>query len=89
MNTTISNSTIDVEEGEQPSRITCSSKAYPEPTYEWRRNDKAFAKGHVLQINQNVTRAENGVNFECIATNKYGQNAAQSTLNVMCKWMAA
>lgn len=86
MNTTISNSTIDVEEGQQPARITCSSKAYPEPTYEWRRNDKFFAKGSVLHITHNVTRAENGADFECIASNKYGQNAAKSDLNVMCKF---
>lgn len=85
MNTTISNSTIDVEEGQQPSRIICSSKANPEPTYEWRRNDKVYAKGNVLQITHNVTREENGVKIECIASNKYGQNSAESTLNVMCK----
>lgn len=52
----------------------------------WKRHDKVVAKGNVLQINQNVTREENGVKFECIASNKHGSNTAESILNVMCKY---
>lgn len=62
------------------------SKAYPEPVYEWRRNEKLFVKGNLLQINQNVTRSDNGASFECVATNKYGSHVATTTLNVMCKF---
>ncbi|KAJ6649403.1 Hemicentin-1 [Pseudolycoriella hygida] len=65
-NTTISNSTINVEEGLQPPRVSCSAKAYPEPYYEWRRKDEIIVKGSVLFIYRNMTREDDG-DYTCIS----------------------
>lgn len=84
-NTTISNSTINVEEGLQPPRVSCSAKAYPEPSYEWRRNGEAIAKGSVLYIYRNMTKADDGP-YECVSFNKHGNHSSFTHMNVLCKY---
>ncbi|XP_037031705.1 hemicentin-2 isoform X7 [Bradysia coprophila] len=83
-NTTITNSTINVEEGLQPPRVSCSAKAYPEPYYEWRRKDVTIAKGSVLYIFRNMTKEDDG-DYHCISFNKHGNHSAVTRMNVLYK----
>lgn len=83
-NTQISNATINVEEGMQPPRVTCSSRANPEATYEWKRLDKVIGRQSVLMVTRNVTREDNG-NYFCTASNKHGVHQTSTIMNVQCK----
>lgn len=83
-NTAISNAVVDVEQGSHPPRVSCSAKAYPEPSYEWRRNGQVIAKGNVLYIFRNMSIEDDGL-YECVAFNKHGNTSAQMHMNVLCK----
>ncbi|XP_055692645.1 hemicentin-1 isoform X4 [Lutzomyia longipalpis] len=81
-NTTVSNVEISVEEGHQPQRILCSAKAYPEPTYEWRRLGNVIAKGNALIVNKAMQRSDSGP-YTCISFNRHGNHSAETVLNVL------
>lgn len=83
-NTTLSNGSVNVELGAQPPRVSCSSKAYPEPSYEWRRYGRVIAKGNVLYIFRNMTVDDAGA-YECVAFNKHGNSSAAVHVNVLCR----
>lgn len=83
-NTIISNSTINVVEGLQPPRVTCSARANPEATFEWRRKDRLISRHSVLIISHNVTRSDDGP-YICDSFNKHGTHTAMMHMNVMCK----
>lgn len=83
-NTLISNGTINVVEGLQPPRVTCSARANPEATYEWRRNNQVISKQSVLTVTHDVTRADDGIYF-CDAINKYGRHTTSTHMNVQCE----
>lgn len=85
-NTTISNQTISVEEGLQPPRVSCSAKAYPEPSYEWHRLKQVIAKGNVLYMYRNMTKADDGP-YVCTSFNKHGRHTAEIHVNVLCKFL--
>lgn len=69
----------------QPPRVSCSAKAYPEPSYEWRRNGEAIAKGSVLYIYRNMTKADDG-SYECVSFNKHGNHSSFTHMNVLCTY---
>ncbi|XP_055703742.1 hemicentin-2 isoform X8 [Phlebotomus papatasi] len=81
-NTTVSNAEISVEEGHQPQRILCSAKAYPEPTYEWRRLGQVIAKGNALIVNKAMLRLDSGP-YTCISFNRHGNHSAETIMNVL------
>ncbi|GAB0099475.1 Immunoglobulin [Sergentomyia squamirostris] len=81
-NTTVSNTEISVEEGHQPQRILCSAKAYPEPTYEWRRSGAVIAKGNALIVNRGMQRSDSGP-YTCISFNRHGNHSAEAIMNVL------
>ncbi|XP_059622571.1 hemicentin-2-like isoform X2 [Phlebotomus argentipes] len=81
-NTTVSNVEITVEEGHQPQRILCSAKAYPEPTYEWRRQGQVIAKGNALIVNRGMHRSDSGL-YTCISFNRHGNHSAEASMNVL------
>lgn len=75
---------VNVELGSHPPRVSCSAKAYPEPSYEWRRQNEVIAKGNILYIFRNLTISDNG-GYECVAFNKHGQQSVSLHMNVLCK----
>lgn len=83
-NTQISNVTINVEEGMQPPRVTCASRANPEATYEWTRKEIVIGKQSVLIVTRNVTREDDGSYF-CVASNKHGAHQTSTHMNVQCE----
>lgn len=83
-NTTLSTGSVDVELGAQPPRVSCASKAYPEPSYEWRRHGRVIAKGNVLYIFRNMTVDDAGA-YDCVAFNKHGNSSAAVHVNVLCR----
>lgn len=86
-NTTISNVTIDVEEGMSPPRISCAGNAYPPLQYQWLRNGDVKSDGPILHIYEAMTRADNGT-YECISRNKHGNQSVTMTINILCKRLA-
>lgn len=84
-NTSISTAVVNVEMGFHPPRVSCSAKAYPEPSYEWRRNNQVIVKGNILYIFRNMTIEDNG-EYVCVAFNKHGQQSVSLEMNVLCKY---
>lgn len=73
-----------MEVGAHPPRVSCSAKAYPEPSYEWRRHGVVIAKGNVLYIFRNMSVEDAGP-YECVAFNKHGNSSAAVHVNVLCR----
>lgn len=84
-NTTISNTTIDVEEGLSPPRVSCSGDGHPPLKYKWYRKSEFLQEGSGLQINKNMTRKDDGV-YECLSWNPHGNQTATMRINVLCKF---
>lgn len=83
-NTTISHAIIDVIEGMEPPRISCSGKAYPPLQYEWLRNGTVKGDGPLLQIYTPMDREDAGT-YECVSHNKHGSQTATMEINILCR----
>lgn len=83
-NTTVSNSTIDVIEGDSPPRIACTGNAYPPLQYQWFRNATVKSDGPILHIYKPMTRDDAGT-YECVSRNKHGTQSATMEINILCK----
>ncbi|XP_024084209.1 hemicentin-1 isoform X5 [Cimex lectularius] len=83
-NMTVSNSIVNVTEGNIPEKILCSAKAYPEATYQWRREgeNEVVMKGNALIVNHAVLRRNAG-NYTCEAQNRHGNNTKTIFINVL------
>lgn len=86
-NTTVSHDTVSVVEDRIPGRVVCSSKASPEPSFEWRYNNKTIVSGNALIINTPMTRNDSG-RYTCVAFNKHGITHADTYIDVQCKFMS-
>ncbi|KAL2086510.1 hypothetical protein ACEWY4_017569 [Coilia grayii] len=66
-------------------KLTCSAKANPRPSYQWKRDGVPLAKqdSDTLLIDP-VTEASGGV-YECTITNTQGQDSGQMTVKVQAK----
>lgn len=84
-NTTVSNSTVDVIEGDSPPRITCSGNAYPPLQYQWLRNGTVKCDGPILHIYKSMTRDDAGI-YECVSRNKHGTQSASIEINILCRF---
>lgn len=75
---------ITVPEG-QLILATCVSTANPAATYQWFKDNsnQVFATGAELKI-QISKRSDMGV-YKCRASNNYGSDDAQLTVDVQCK----
>ncbi|XP_031616824.1 hemicentin-1 isoform X2 [Contarinia nasturtii] len=82
-NTTVSNVTVDVIEGNSPPRITCAGNAYPPLQYQWIRNGTVI-DGSLLQIHKPMTREDAGI-YECVSRNKHGTQSASIEINILYK----
>uniref|UniRef100_A0A1I8MZF3 Ig-like domain-containing protein n=2 Tax=Musca domestica TaxID=7370 RepID=A0A1I8MZF3_MUSDO len=83
-NTTVSEEVVYVPEETIPGRVICKSRANPEPTYEWRFNDKTVIRGNALIINTPMTRNDSG-RYTCVAYNKHGRSSAETVIDVQYK----
>ncbi|XP_061395466.1 hemicentin-1 isoform X1 [Musca vetustissima] len=83
-NTTVSEEVVYVPEETIPGRVICKSRANPEPTYEWRFNDKTVIRGNALIINTPMTRNDSG-RYTCVAYNKHGRSSAETFIDVQYK----
>lgn len=86
-NTTVSNSTIDVIEGQPPSRVTCVGTAYPPLQYHWYRegNPAPIADTAGLQLYTGMSRADGG-DYTCVSSNKHGNQSAVMKMNILCTY---
>lgn len=87
-NTTIQgNAEVVVEESAMPPKVICQSRAYPEPSFEWRQNDAVVAKGNALIVNKAMKRTDAG-NYTCVAFNKHGRQSTDVFMNITCKFIS-
>lgn len=85
-NLTVSNSVVNVIEGNVPEKVLCNAKAYPESSYQWRRegDNEVIIKGNALILNFPILR-KNGGNYYCEAYNRHGNNSQKTFINVLFK----
>ncbi|XP_039278812.1 uncharacterized protein LOC111055569 [Nilaparvata lugens] len=86
-NLTVSNKVVNVIEGNIPEKVLCNAKGYPEPSYNWWREDSSepVVKGNnALTLNYPVRR-RNGGNYICEAFNRHGNNTIKTFVNVLYK----
>lgn len=83
-NTTISNETVEVEEGKIPPRISCLGNGYPKLQYQWLRNGTVKSEGSILQIYKPMTRDDAGT-YECVSRNKHGNQIVAMNISILCK----
>ncbi|RZF42221.1 hypothetical protein LSTR_LSTR004370 [Laodelphax striatellus] len=86
-NLTVSNKVVNVIEGNIPEKVLCNAKGYPEPSYNWWREDSSepVVKGNnALTLNYPVRR-RNGGNYVCEAFNRHGNNTIKTFVNVLYK----
>lgn len=86
-NITVSSKIISVVEKQEPQeKVVCSAKAYPEPSYQWRKEGETdtIIKGNTFVLSYQVPRRDGG-NYVCEAFNRHGSITETIYLNVMCK----
>ncbi|XP_035904033.1 hemicentin-1 isoform X2 [Anopheles stephensi] len=83
-NTSLSSTTISVEEGKIPPKIVCSSRAYPEPAFYWARNGEIIAKGSALIVDEGLRRSDAG-KYTCTAFNKHGNHSTDAYIDIHYK----
>ncbi|KFB37688.1 AGAP012343-PA-like protein [Anopheles sinensis] len=83
-NTSLSSTTISVEEGKIPPKIVCSSRAYPEPAFIWTRNGETIAKGSALIVDDVLQRSDAG-KYTCTAFNKHGNHSTDAFIDIHYK----
>lgn len=86
-NTTVSNGTIDVVEGQPPPRVTCSGTAYPPLQYHWYRENNLtpIADTAALQLYTVINRF-NATDYTCVSSNKHGNQTATLKMNILCTY---
>lgn len=84
-NTTVTNTTVDVNEGDSPRFLSeCTGNAYPPLQYQWHHNGTVKSEGPKLHIYKPMTRDDAGV-YECVSRNKHGTQTASMQINILCK----
>ncbi|XP_055855843.1 hemicentin-1 isoform X5 [Episyrphus balteatus] len=83
-NTTVTDEVVHVLESNIPGRVVCKSKANPEPSYEWRFNNKTITRGSTLIINNPMSRNDTG-RYTCVAFNKHGSSVSDTFIDVQFK----
>jgi hypothetical protein len=83
-NVSVSVPVLSVVEGHIPEKILCNAKAYPEPSYQWHReNDtEIIMKGNALILNYPIPRTSGG-NYVCEAFNRHGNITHKTFINVL------
>jgi len=80
----ISESFIEIEEGEVMEPILCYAEASPEPSFVWKLNDEIVSEGGLLEFADPVTKEQAGDYF-CHISNEHGEEVINVTLTVLYK----
>ncbi|KAL1124451.1 hypothetical protein AAG570_001077 [Ranatra chinensis] len=85
-NLTVSNKIVNVIEGNIPEKVLCSSKAFPQASYQWKRDGESdiIIKGNALILSYPLSRRNSG-EYVCQAINKHGNNTVKTKINVLYK----
>lgn len=84
-NTTTKIQKVEVVEGFIPPHVICEAKAYPDPSFEWRRNGEVIATGNALIINTAMKQSDRGT-YTCFSFNKHGNQSTDIEMDVQCKY---
>lgn len=80
----VSDTWVQVVEGEIPPKVECRASSYPEATYVWQHGEDTVSTGAVLNLDYPIERARAG-DYECIAQNRHGQMTSTATFDVLFK----
>ncbi|GBM67422.1 B-cell receptor CD22 [Araneus ventricosus] len=80
----LSDSVIQVQEGDVPPDVECSASSWPPSTYLWLRGKMVMARDDVLAFNYSVTRDHEG-QYVCVAENRHGKSQIEMKLEVLYK----
>ncbi|XP_042874812.1 hemicentin-1-like isoform X7 [Penaeus japonicus] len=80
----VSDTFIQVVEGEVPPKIECRASSYPEATYVWFHGEEAVSSNAVLNTDYPIERNRAG-EYMCVARNRHGEMSASTTFDVLFK----
>ncbi|XP_063885393.1 B-cell receptor CD22-like isoform X4 [Scylla paramamosain] len=80
----VSETYIQVGEGEIPPKVICNASSYPEPTYVWQHAGQTVSMGAVLNMDYPIKRSRAG-EYQCIAENRHGEMKAATNFDVLFK----
>ncbi|XP_045123893.1 uncharacterized protein LOC123511891 isoform X7 [Portunus trituberculatus] len=80
----VSETYIQVGEGEIPPKVICNASSYPEPTYVWQHAGQTVSPGAVLHMDFPIKRSRAG-EYQCIAENRHGEMKAATNFDVLFK----
>ncbi|XP_041674184.1 uncharacterized protein LOC108118341 isoform X5 [Drosophila eugracilis] len=83
-NTTVSKNNIYVQEDTLLGRVTCNSRANPEPSYKWFFKNETISNEYALSLNKVMKKTDNGT-YTCLAYNKHGSSTAETIIIVQFK----
>ncbi|GIY59097.1 b-cell receptor CD22 [Caerostris darwini] len=78
----LSDSIIQVHEGQVPPDVECAASSWPPSTYLWVRGNMVLARDDTLAFNNSVTREHDG-KYVCIAENRHGKAQIEMKLEVL------
>lgn len=82
----LSDSVVQVHEGDVPPSVECAASSWPPSTYMWLRENIVLARDDVLTFNDSVDRDHHGP-YVCVAENRHGRAQIEMTLEVLCKYL--
>ncbi|XP_054711324.1 hemicentin-2-like [Uloborus diversus] len=80
----LSESVIQVHEGEVPKDVECMASSWPPSTYMWLRGEIIVARDDTLSFNGTVDRQHEG-SYICVAENRHGKAQIEMKLEVLYK----
>lgn len=80
----VSESFIQVVEGEVPPKVECRASSYPEATYVWFHGEEAVSSNAVLNTDYPIERNRAG-DYVCVAKNRHGEMTASTNFDVLFK----
>ena len=81
-NVSVSEETVEVEEGEMMEAVLCEAEGAPRPSLYWTRAGEVVAEGDTLKFPAAVSRSDAG-EYLCHAANKHGEVTASVDVSVL------
>ena len=81
-NVSVTEETVEVEEGEMMEAVLCEAEGAPRPSLYWTRAGEVVAEGDTLKFPEAVSRSDAG-EYLCHAANKHGEVTASVAVSVL------
>ena len=81
-NVSVTEETVEVEEGEMMEAVMCEAEGAPRPSLYWTRAGEVVAEGDTLKFPEAVSRSDAG-EYMCHAANKHGEVTTSVAVSVL------